>query len=669
MNEEGTVLQSLEVAYGDTPEYAGETPTKAPTAKYTYTFAGWDPAIVAVTGDATYTAVFDSTVNKYTIKFVNEDGTILQSSDVAYGDTPEYAGATPTKSATAQYTYTFVGWTPDIAAVTGAATYTAIYSQTVNAYTVTFLDEDGKTVLGTVSADYGTAWSDIEKPADPTKTGYTFNGWSGAPETIIGNVSVTADYTINSYSVVFEMNGHGTAPEKQVVNYGGTVSVPAAPSADGWAFSGWYTDAACTKAYDFTSPVSSDMVLYAKWLAVHSVSFVLNGHGSSIGALAVTDGEAAVKPEDPSDVGWTFVNWYSDEDLTEEYDFSSPVTADLTLYAKWVISTYTVTFMEDDGKTVLYTTTAEHGTPWSDVEKPEDPEKAGHTFNGWSGTPETVTDDVTVTASYTINTYTVTYDANGGSGAPASQTKTYGTDLILSAKVPTLSGYIFQGWATSPEATTTEYEAGSSYTNNESVTLYAVWRIVPPLTITSHPKSVTGAVGETAVFTVTAEGEGLKYQWQYKGGKSWNNCTSATTGYNTDTLQVNITAARNGYYYRCIVTDAAGNSATTNYAILTVSDGISIDPVTIITHPASVTGALGETAVFTVTAEGEGLKYQWQYKGGKSWNNCTSATTGYNTDTLQVNITTARNGYYYRCIVTDVAGNKATSNTATLKVG
>lgn len=90
--------------------------------------------------------------------------------------------------------------------------------------------------------------------------------------------------------------------------------------------------------------------------------------------------------------------------------------------------------------------------------------------------------------------------------------------------------------------------------------------------ILEQPESASGAVDDTVPFSVTAIGTGLTYQWQYctAGSTTWRNSSSATVGYNTDTLQVVATAARNGYQYRCKVTDGNGNSATSSAATLTV---------------------------------------------------------------------------------------------------
>lgn len=111
--------------YGAMPSC--EDPTRLADAQYTYTFAGWTPEVVTVTGDATYTATYSTTVNKYAIIFKNGEQ-VLQMTKVGYGQVPVYKGATPTKPNDEQYTYTFAGWTPEIVAVVADATYTATFT-------------------------------------------------------------------------------------------------------------------------------------------------------------------------------------------------------------------------------------------------------------------------------------------------------------------------------------------------------------------------------------------------------------------------------------------------------------------------------------------------------------------------------------------------------------
>ncbi|OLR62706.1 hypothetical protein BHF69_08460 [Anaerostipes sp. 992a] len=189
----------------------------------------------------------------------------------------------------------------------------------------------------------------------------------------------------------------------------------------------------------------------------------------------------------------------------------------------------------------------------------------------------------------------------------------------------------------------------------------------PSVEVVSQPEDYTGAVGDTAVFTVEAIGEGLTYQWQFSNdkGSTWKN--SSQSGNQTDTIRVPITEARNGQQYRCIVTDGEGNQAISESGTLVVSK--KAEALVIATQPSDYTGAVGETATFTVKAAGNGLIYQWQFSSdkGSTWKN--SSQNGNKTDTIKVPITEARNGQQYRCVVTDENGNSVTSGAASLIIG
>jgi hypothetical protein len=128
-NYDGTVLETdTGLSAGTTPSYDGTTPARAADVQYTYTFSGWNPAVTAVTGNAEYTAVFSPTPigsenppgggGGYTVVWKNYNGTVLErDANVSAGTTPVYDGATPTRAADAQYTYTFSGWNPAVGAI------------------------------------------------------------------------------------------------------------------------------------------------------------------------------------------------------------------------------------------------------------------------------------------------------------------------------------------------------------------------------------------------------------------------------------------------------------------------------------------------------------------------------------------------------------------------
>ena len=233
---DGTQLeQDLNVLYGETPSFDGATPTRAATAQFTYTFSGWTPAVSPVTGNVTYTATYTAATNAYTVTWNNFNGVQLeQDLNVLYGATPSYNSATPTRAATAQFTYAFSGWTPAVSPVTGNVTYTAAYTAAANAFTVTFVNFDG-TVLGTDTVSYG---GTAEAPADPTREGYTFTGWDIDFDNVTSDLTVTAQYTIITFTVTF-VDFDGAVLDTQEVPFGGAAQAPADPTRDGYTFTGW----------------------------------------------------------------------------------------------------------------------------------------------------------------------------------------------------------------------------------------------------------------------------------------------------------------------------------------------------------------------------------------------------------------------------------------------
>ena len=234
---DGKTIQTWMLAYGEIPEYTWATPTKTATAQYTYTFNNtWSPAVEQVTTWVIYTAQFDSTVNEYLITFVDWDGKTIQSWMVAYGETPVYSGSTPTKTATAQYTYTFNNtWTPIIESVTTWATYTAQFDSTLNTYTIIFVDDDATELYSQV-LEFGE--TPVYSGATPRKTWYTFTGWSPEISTVTWDTTYTAIYSVNQYKITFiKWNGE----EDYIISwdYDSSITAPDEPTRNGHTFMWW----------------------------------------------------------------------------------------------------------------------------------------------------------------------------------------------------------------------------------------------------------------------------------------------------------------------------------------------------------------------------------------------------------------------------------------------
>ena len=215
---EGAVLQIDSLMYGDVPQFDGDLPKKN-SAQYKYTFKTWSPKIVAATGNQTYVAVFDSTLQKYTISFYNGDS-LLQSSEVEYGSTPTLKGSNPKKAMSEGYSYTFKGWSPKIVTVTDNADYFAVYDSTIRIYTVSFMN--GSMTLKTMTLEYGAVPNYTGKPskASSEQYKYTFAGWSPKVDTVRSDVKYQAVYdSVTRYYIVRFMNGKDVL-QKDSVAYG-----------------------------------------------------------------------------------------------------------------------------------------------------------------------------------------------------------------------------------------------------------------------------------------------------------------------------------------------------------------------------------------------------------------------------------------------------------------
>ena len=175
-----------------------------------------------------------------------------------------------------------------------------------------------------------------------------------------------------------------------------------------------------------------------------TVTYDYGERGGIYAKQIVQAGEKAVKPDDPKVNGLTFGGWYTDEDCTDgnEYNFTAPVTKGMTLTAKWTAKSYTITFDTNGGSDIGHIT-QDYGTQ---ITAPADPTREGYTFIGWDkAIPATMpAGDMTITAQWRINQYTITFDTDGGS-AVASITQEYGAAITAPAD-PTREGYTFIGW-------------------------------------------------------------------------------------------------------------------------------------------------------------------------------------------------------------------------------
>jgi len=421
-----------------------------------------------------------------------------------------------------------------------------------------------------------------------------------------------------TYKVTFDPNGGTSAPPEQIVKHGEkALSPPVLPTPPtGHEFAYWYSDNE-NATFDFNTPIVSNITLKAKWKPKeYDILLITNCPPTSVVQPNCPANPPPIKatykeaigagklPSLPSLTDYDFKSWFDvqaasggkEYTATTKYDTAGPIT----LYARWEIKKYKVTFNSDGGSSVA-PQTVEYGKP---ATPPTAPTKSGYTFYRWEtpmGTPLPfpVTSDTTLKAIWTPNIYTITFDQQGGTGSAANKSVTYNTPVGGPLPTPTKAGYDFSGWYSAPSGGT-EYTATTVYQTPNNITLYARWT-GKKYTITFNPNSPDGQVNPASQLVtygapVGTLPEPTRAAWEFKG---WFDVTTESGGneYKAATVY-NIVGPITLYARWEFIKGTRPKAEMLNFTIPTglVYDGAQIIPLTATKKP-EVYGKFGTITI------------------------------------------------------------------------
>ena len=330
------------------------------------------------------------------------------------------------------------------------------------------------------------------------------------------------------YTITFNSNG-GTSVAPQNVNAGEKLTEPSTPTKEGFTFDGWYEDATLNTKFDFNTSVVSNLTLYAKWTEnKYTLTFDANGGTGSMTPIADLTGEYTIPANEftaPS--GKQFKGW----SLTANGEIVTKVdmTENRTVYAIWEeipVTTYTLTFDANGGSGTMTSKadlTGEYTLPANEFTAP-----SGKQFKGWSLTTDgaivtkvDMTENRTVYAIWEeipVTTYTLTFDANGGSGTMTSKADLTGEYTLPANEFTAPSGKQFKGWSLTADGAII-----NKVDMTENKTVYAIWEDIPVVTYTltfdanGETGSMTAKTGLTGEYTLPANEFTAPSGKQFKG--------------------------------------------------------------------------------------------------------------------------------------------------------
>lgn len=480
----------------------------------------------------TYPDYYVLVVIEYTMIFIERDleGNEVTRTELAY-NTEMTAITEP--AFTASYEGHTLHWSEyDFVAPTEGKSKEILSYHTVNQYVITFQLNGG---TGTTSKTYYYNEA-IVLPAAPTYYGYHFVNWYSdealTAVQVFGNMPATdftvyAAWEIGTFTITIVSNG-GPAMDPITGEFGTAVETPADPVRTGYIFQGWYANEALTTAYTFSTIPGEDITVYMKWQIGTFTITVNSGSGPAISAITGEYNSAAAAPSIPAYYGYSFAGWYADSTFTTPYEFTTIPAENITVYVKWQVGTFTITFSSNGS--ILSTVTDVYGTA---VTAPATPSKTGYLFVGWYAdssfnTPYTVTtipgENITVYAKWDLVKYTAILDGackaytvkfyrnqtSSDSTLISTITTSASSYQEITVPTPTRSGYVFCGWFTSrtmSAATAADLHGGLGEFGTDTINLYAGWR---SLTYATTIDSLTTVKGTYYPINV----------WQYDGNSS-----------------------------------------------------------------------------------------------------------------------------------------------------
>ena len=323
----------------------------------------------------------------------------------------------------------------------------------------------------------------LAEPKKPVLAKNAFSGWYNKDYSeefdfkieISQNMTLYAKWTQIIATVTFNSR-LGTLVPVQDVTIGEVAERPDAPNRNGYVFECWSTDIAGENIFDFSTPITKDITLYAKWRTVYAIKFNSN-NGSDVQDQQVEVDGLIVAPLIPEREHYFFMCWCSDHTLNNEYNFNTAVNKDTTLYAKWTQMSNIVTFQSNGGSNVPIQV-VEIG---QNAVKPGNPEKEGYTFLGWfsdaalinrfSFDTTQIISPITIYASWEVKIYSFSFNTEGGSIVPAQQIE-YMKKAVCPIN-PTKEGFLFKRWVCG-DTGVVEYDFNRNVTFN--MTIHAEWR-------------------------------------------------------------------------------------------------------------------------------------------------------------------------------------------------